>query len=64
MWFHEIKIHLLSPWKVIGNSKHRGVSKSKLPKGRYEANLEFPEGGGGGGGWVQRNTFCGGSIGY
>ena len=53
MWFHKIKIHVLSPWKVIRNSKQRGVSKSKLPKGRYEANLEFPQGGGRGAGFKE-----------
>jgi len=36
---------------VIGNSEGVGVSKAKVFKGRYEANLEFSEG------WEGSNQF-------
>lgn len=32
------------PWKVIATSEEVGVSEAKICKGKYEAELELPEG--------------------
>ena len=49
------KISIPTPWKVIENSEGEGVSKAKIIKGKYEAELEIP------GGWgFKRNNFPGG----
>ena len=41
-WFQEISIP--TPRKVIGNSEAEGVSKAKILKGKYDANLEILRG--------------------
>ena len=45
---------------VIGKSEGKGVSKAKLFKRKYEANLEIP----GAGGWedINRRTILGGGM--
>ena len=42
VWFQ--KISILTPWKVIDNSKGEGVSTAKIYKGDYEAKMEIPGG--------------------
>ena len=36
--------NILTPWKVIGNSERKGVSKDKQFKGNFEAKLKFSVG--------------------
>ena len=40
VWFQKMSIP--TPRKVIGNSEGEGVSKAKIFKGKFEAELEIP----------------------
>ena len=59
-WFKEIS--MLPGWKVIRNSKGKGVFNVKVFKAKYEAKLEFPEEGWGWG--YKPKTLLLGEYGY